>query len=44
VPAGPQAISFAERLTGRPLGTAGREIVGLVAPADPPASEDGDAG
>jgi hypothetical protein len=30
VPAGPQAISFAERLTGRPLGSVGREIVGLV--------------
>ena len=44
VPAGPQAISFAERLTGRPLGTAGREIVGLVAPADPPIGASGEAG
>jgi len=44
VPAGPQAISFAERLTGRPLGTAGREIVGLVAPADPPTGASGEAG
>ena len=44
VPTGPQAISFAERLTGRPLGTAGREIVGLVAPPDQVLTGVGDAG
>ena len=30
-PTGPQAMSIAEQLTGRPLGFPGREIVGLVA-------------
>ena len=34
VDAGPQAISFAEQLTARPLGRRGRAIVGLVAPPD----------
>jgi hypothetical protein len=31
---GPRAMSIAEQLTGRPLGSPGREIVGLVAPPD----------
>ena len=33
-PTGPRAMSIAEQLTGRPLGSPGREIVGLVAPPD----------
>ena len=31
---GPRAMSIAEQWTGRPLGSPGREIVGLVAPPD----------
>ncbi|MDG2428914.1 MAG: hypothetical protein P8M16_10890 [Acidimicrobiales bacterium] len=34
VPTGPQAISFAERLIGRPMGAAGREVIGLIASPD----------
>ena len=33
-PTGPRAMSIAEQLTGRPLGSAGRAIVSLVAPPD----------
>ena len=33
-PTGTRAMSIAEQLTGRPLGSPGREIVGLVAPPD----------
>jgi len=33
-PTGPRAMSIAEQLTGRPLGSPGREIVWLVAPPD----------
>jgi len=33
-PTGPRAMSIVEQLTGRPLGSRGREIVGLVAPPD----------
>jgi len=33
-PTGPTAMSIAEQLTGRPLGSPGRAIVGLVAPPD----------
>ena len=38
------ALAFVERLTGRPLGTSGREIVGLVAPPDQVLTGEGDAG